>query len=52
MTHQQLADELGSVREIVTRLLRGFADQGLVRLTRGAVEVLDAAALRRVAEGD
>jgi len=51
MTHQQLADELGSVREIVTRLLRGFADQGLVRLTRGAIEVLDAAALRRVAEG-
>jgi CRP/FNR family transcriptional regulator len=51
MTHQQLADELGSVREIVTRLLRGFADQGQVRLTRGAIEVLDAAALRRVAEG-
>jgi CRP/FNR family transcriptional regulator len=51
MTHQQLADELGSVREIVTRLLRGFADQGLVRLTRGAIEVRDAAALRRVAEG-
>jgi len=51
MTHQQLADELGSVREIVTRLLRGFADQGLVRLTRGAIEVLDASALRRVAEG-
>ena len=51
MTHQQLADELGSVREMVTRLLRGFADQGLVRLTRGAIEVRDAAALRRVAEG-
>jgi CRP/FNR family transcriptional regulator, anaerobic regulatory protein len=51
MTHQQLADELGSVREIVTRLLRGFADQGRVRLSRGAIEVLDAAALRRVAEG-
>jgi len=51
MTHQQLADELGSVREIVTRLLRGFADQGVVRLTRGAIEVLDASALRRVAEG-
>jgi CRP/FNR family transcriptional regulator len=51
LTHQQLADELGSVREIVTRLLRGFSDQGLVRLTRGAIEVLDAVALRRVAEG-
>jgi CRP/FNR family transcriptional regulator len=51
LTHQQLADEIGSVREIVTRVLRGFADQGWVQSTRGAIEVLDAAALRRVAEG-
>jgi len=51
LTHQQLADELGSVREIVTRVLRNFADQGLVRSSRGAIEVLDAARLRRVAEG-
>jgi glutamate synthase domain-containing protein 3 len=49
--HQQLADEVGSVREIVTRILRSFADQGLVRLSRGSVEVLDAGGLRRVAEG-
>ena len=51
ITHQQLADEVGSVREIVTRVLRNFADQGLVRLSRGSVEVLDAGGLRRVAEG-
>jgi CRP/FNR family transcriptional regulator len=51
LTHQQLADELGSVREIVTRVLRSFAEQGLVRSSRGAVEVLDAAGLRRIAEG-
>lgn len=51
ITHQQLADEVGSVREIVTRVLRSFADQGLVRLSRGSVEVLDAGGLRRVAEG-
>jgi len=51
ITHQQLADELGSVREIVTRVLRSFADHGLVRLSRGSVEVLDAGGLRRVAEG-
>jgi CRP/FNR family transcriptional regulator len=51
LTHQQLADELGSVREIVTRVLRGFADQGWVQSSRGSIEVLDAAALRRVAEG-
>jgi CRP/FNR family transcriptional regulator len=48
-THQQLADELGSVREMVSRLLKGFAEQGLVRLGREQVEVLDAAGLRKVA---
>jgi CRP/FNR family transcriptional regulator len=51
-THQQVADSVGSVREIVTRVLRSFADQGLVKLGRGSIEVLDAAGLRRVAEGD
>ena len=51
MTHQQLADSVGSVREIVTRVLRSFVDQGLVKLGRGSIEVLDAAGLRSVAEG-
>lgn len=50
-THQQFADELGSVREIVSRLLKGMADQGLVRLGREQVEVLDPAGLRRLAAG-
>ena len=48
-THQQLADELGSVREMVSRLLKGFAEQGLVRLGREQVELLDPAGLRRIA---
>jgi CRP/FNR family transcriptional regulator len=48
-THQHLADELGSVREMVSRLLKGFADQGLVRLGREQIEILDPAGLRRVA---
>ena len=51
-THQQIADELGSVREIVTRLLRSFADQNLVRLGRGSIEVLDATGLRKIASGE
>lgn len=49
-THQNLADELGSVREIVSRLLGSFADQGLVSLGREQVEVLDARRLRDLAE--
>jgi CRP/FNR family transcriptional regulator len=48
-THQQLADELGSVREMVSRLLKGFAEQGLVRLGREQVEILEPAGLRLIA---
>jgi CRP/FNR family transcriptional regulator len=48
-THQHLADELGSVREMVSRLLKGFADQGLVRLGREQIEILDPAGLRKIA---
>ncbi len=49
-THQALADELGSAREIVSRLLKGFADQGWVTLAREHIEVADKAALKRFAE--
>ncbi|MDP2827091.1 MAG: Crp/Fnr family transcriptional regulator [Sulfuricellaceae bacterium] len=46
-THQQLADELGSVREIVSRLLKSFAERGWVALGREQIEILDPAALRQ-----
>jgi len=49
-THQALADELGSAREIVSRLLKGFADQGWVRLGREQIELTDISALRKFAE--
>jgi CRP/FNR family transcriptional regulator len=44
-THQALADDLGSVREIVTRLLRQFADEGLVELARESIQIRDSNAL-------
>lgn len=50
-THQALADELGTVREIVTRLLKRFERSGWVRLGRERIEVLDALALRSLAVG-
>jgi len=50
-THQQLADELGSVREIVSRLLKTFADRDWIRLGRARLEVLDERGLRAVADG-
>jgi CRP/FNR family transcriptional regulator len=46
-THQALADELGSVREIVSRLLKNFAEQGWVKLGREQIELVDVAALKK-----
>ncbi len=49
ITHQQLADELGTVREIVTRLLRRFEREGWVELAREHIHIIDSAALRTMA---
>jgi CRP/FNR family transcriptional regulator len=51
MTHQALADELGSVREIVSRLLRMFEDRGWVDVSRERIRILDRAALAALARG-
>lgn len=48
VSHQAIADDLGSVREIVSRLLKQFEDEGWVRLGRERVEVLDAESLLRL----
>lgn len=45
-THQQIANELGSVREVVSRILKQFEKQGWVRLERGTIRIEDRAALR------
>ncbi|MGE5171415.1 MAG: Crp/Fnr family transcriptional regulator [Rudaea sp.] len=50
-THQSLADELGSVREIVSRLLRAFEDRGWVNLARERIAITDRAALAALAAG-
>ena len=50
-THQALADDLGSVREIVTRLLRSFEDRGFVELGRERITLRDPAALAALARG-
>ena len=49
VTHQQLADELGSVREIVSRLLKGFAAQGLVTQGREQLTITDRPGLQKLA---
>jgi CRP/FNR family transcriptional regulator len=49
LTHQELADELGTVREIVSRLLRRFEREGWVELSRERIQIRNSAALRSVA---
>ena len=51
-THQALAEELGSVREIVSRLLKSFADQGLVALGREQITLLDRQRLQALADAE
>jgi len=49
VTHQQLADELGSVREVISRLIKNFAQQGWIRIERGSICILAPAALQQCA---
>lgn len=48
-THQELAADIGSAREVVSRHLKRFEDHGWVRLGRGAVEIVAAARLQELA---
>lgn len=42
ITHETIANHLGTHREVITRMLRYFQSEGMVRLTRGAVEITNA----------
>jgi len=46
ITHEAIANHLGTHREVVTRMLRYFQTEGMVRLTRGSVELTDEKKLR------
>jgi len=48
VTHQELAVELGTAREVISRHLKQFKDDGLVRLGRGRVVVTDADRLKGI----
>ena len=49
-THQQLASELGTAREVISRVLQDFQKRGLIAQTRGHVVLADRAALTALAE--
>lgn len=46
ITHEIIANHLGTAREVITRMLRYFQNEGCVKLTRGAVELTDMEALK------
>ena len=50
ITHEKIAAHLGTAREVVTRMLRYFQSEGVVKLTRGAIELTDESKLQALTE--
>lgn len=50
VTHEEIANHMGTAREVVTRMLRYFQQEGLVRLARGKIEIIDRKGLTRLAK--
>lgn len=50
LTHEQIAKYIGSAREVVSRMLKYFANEGIVRLHRGSVEIIDKSALEKLVQ--
>ena len=51
VTHQSLATEIGTAREVVSRKLRHFETEGLIRSSRGQIEILDRERLEALGNG-
>ena len=49
-THEAIGNHLGNPREVVTRMLRYFQNEGLVHLTRGTIEIVNRAGLEKLAQ--
>ena len=41
ITHEKIANHMGTAREVVTRMLRYFQSEDMVKLTRGTIEIVD-----------
>lgn len=50
ITHEKIANHLGTAREVVTRMLRYFQSEGLVKLSRGTIELTDKKKLEEISE--
>lgn len=47
-THESLAKDIGSVREVVSRTLNELQDKGVVKLSRGTIEILQLETIRKM----
>ncbi len=45
ITHETIGNHLGSPREVVTRMLKYFASEGIVKISRGVINIIDPPAL-------
>ena len=52
ITHEKIANHLGTAREVVTRMLRYFQNEQLIRLSRGTIEIIDHKRIENLAEID
>lgn len=50
-THQNIATELGSAREVISRQLKELESKDLIKINRGYIKIIDTAALRKIADG-
>ena len=50
ITHEIIANHLGSPREVITRMLKYFQNEGMVKLSRGTVEITGAEKLEKLCE--
>jgi len=50
ITHEAIANHLGSHREVITRTLKYFQNEGMVKLSRGTVELADKTKLEELSE--
>ena len=48
ITHEKIASHMGTAREVVTRMLRYFQSEGMVKLTRGTVDIIDTKKLQKL----
>jgi len=49
ITHEKIANHMGTAREVITRMLRYFQSEGMVKMTRGTITVTDENALTKLA---